>query len=133
VVIAELPKTAEDVKIASCLRRELTELSDEGRAIVKPRKKFRKSAKQRPPVDDDVEMDAPEELEDIGEIASAHAGEWISCMAASDDGQWLAFSDLKGRVEVWNLDTLRVSSIHQQLLTCSRLENYPHCPLRHAP
>lgn len=34
----------------------------------------------------------------------------VACMAASADGQWLAVSDLLGKVSIFNLDTLRVST-----------------------
>lgn len=34
---------------------------------------------------------------------------WISCLAASDDGQWLVSSDSNARVTIYNLDTLQVS------------------------
>lgn len=36
--------------------------------------------------------------------------EWISTLAVSEDGQWLGVADLEGRVEVFNLDSLQVST-----------------------
>jgi len=34
---------------------------------------------------------------------------WISCLAASNDGQWLVSSDTNAKVTIFNLDTLQVS------------------------
>ena len=50
----------------------------------------------------------------------------VASMAVSADGQWLAVSDLLGKVSVYNLDTLRVSTttpVHNALAKAC-----PGCP-----
>lgn len=68
--------------------------------------------------DADVEMngnDDDEKHEDEGPTAKNNVeekvsdGAWVSCLAASEDGQWLASSDTRARVTIYNLDTLQVS------------------------
>lgn len=67
--------------------------------------------------DGEVDKDEREDEEDDLEINQGQNGSgltrredaWIGGLAVSDDGQWLAVSDLAGQVSVYNLDTLQVS------------------------
>jgi U3 small nucleolar RNA-associated protein 4 len=59
--------------------------------------------------EEDEDMDiAPEDNSNSSSHESKN-GNWISCLCASEDGQWLVSSDVGGRVTVFNLDTLQVS------------------------
>lgn len=66
--------------------------------------------------DADIEMNGDDEHEqervelEEAEEANVEDGAWIACLAASEDGQWLVSSDTQGRVTVYNLDTLQVST-----------------------
>lgn len=62
---------------------------------------------------DDVEEDEVKEEEDDGKTSKGNQdgrGQWIKCLGASGDGQWLCSGDTAGRVTIFNLDTLQVSS-----------------------
>lgn len=62
--------------------------------------------------EDDGHEDEESGTEDMAEGKVPMVGPkqgWVACMAVSADGQWLAVSDLLGKVSVFNLDTLRVS------------------------
>jgi U3 small nucleolar RNA-associated protein 4 len=66
-------------------------------------------------IDDIVEEEQDEEEEAEEEVKAEGKEEeqtqsWISCLAASGDGQWLSSGDTSGRVTIFNLDTLQVSS-----------------------
>jgi U3 small nucleolar RNA-associated protein 4 len=65
-----------------------------------------KHGKVRQPVDDDVEMESDDE-----DTPAKGPVEWITALAASDDAQWLATSDLGGKVTVFNLDTLQLHAL----------------------
>lgn len=135
VVVVALPRTEEDEVRVMDSFAPLE--SHNGRVIVsgkKQRKRERERAKKRAELanagiahgDDDVEMSEPAshrvdgQAEDDDQVESdevnegskreATPGAWRVCLAASDDGQWLATSDLLGRVGIYNLDTSRVSS-----------------------
>jgi U3 small nucleolar RNA-associated protein 4 len=70
---------------------------------------------------DQTEDGADSSDEDSDGIAEQKAsGAWISCLTASEDGQWLALSDLSGRTEVYSLDTLQLHST---------LPTLPHSPI----
>lgn len=66
-------------------------------------------------LDEDIVMgnsDEPEEQEKPiikQDESDSRTGAWITTLAASADGQWLAAGDVTGRVTVVNLDTLQVS------------------------
>jgi len=61
---------------------------------------------EQSPDDDEGEAD---DASSSAEVQSLDAsGAWISCMAASHDGQWLALCATSGRTSVFNLDTLQV-------------------------
>jgi hypothetical protein len=66
----------------------------------------------------DVEMNGDdekhenEEEEEDGAADGDRDSAWISCLAASDDGQWLVSSDTNARVTIYNLDTLQVGPLH---------------------
>ncbi|WVR08787.1 hypothetical protein IAU60_005845 [Kwoniella sp. DSM 27419] len=74
----------------------------------------------------DIDMDDQEKSDSESEDDEPQLGKqedkvpWVSCMAASDDGQWLGVSDLAGRVSVFNLDALQVYAT---------LPTLPHSPL----
>ncbi|WVF67825.1 hypothetical protein IAT40_002586 [Kwoniella sp. CBS 6097] len=77
--------------------------------------------------DVDMENDKDSEEESDGEsVEEEGLGEkeenqpWVSCLAASEDGQWLGVADLAGRVSVFNLDTLQLYAT---------LPTLPHSPL----
>ncbi|WVQ95410.1 hypothetical protein IAU59_002507 [Kwoniella sp. CBS 9459] len=80
--------------------------------------------------DADVEMENGKESEEESDNESEDDEEavgskeekqpWVSCLAASDDGQWLGVADLAGRVSVFNLDTLQLYAT---------LPTLPHSPL----
>lgn len=61
--------------------------------------------------EEDEKMDGEEEVLELGKVAAR-----VSCMAVSGDGQWLAVSDLSGKVSTFNMDTLRVSPFDAQCL-----------------
>jgi U3 small nucleolar RNA-associated protein 4 len=62
--------------------------------------------------EDDEDNEDEDEQRAIGRLSPGKGPvAWISSMAASDDGQWLAVSDLEGKVSVFNLDTLQVSPL----------------------
>ena len=50
---------------------------------------------------------------------------WISTLATSDDGQWLAGADLLRRVYIFNLDTLRQTAILPTLPTVPLILAFP--------
>ena len=59
---------------------------------------------------DQDEQDAEDSIIPAVVRSSDLHGAWISIMAASDDGQWLAICDTCGQTSVYNLDTLQVRS-----------------------
>lgn len=72
-------------------------------------------------VNGDDEKHEHDDEEEAGDDAGESSGDqaWISCLAASDDGQWLVSSDTNGRVTIYNLDTLQVSPFsHHDLYSC---------------
>ena len=83
--------------------------------------------------DEEEEDEEDEQSTDVPIVDEGVA--WISCMAASEDGQWLAVSDLGGKISVYNLDTLRVSRLEyrpdgtmtESCLFSSTL-HFPHSP-----
>lgn len=58
--------------------------------------------------DGDVEMGNGNE-QGQSETSGSGQGNWVTTLAASSDGQWLAAGDFKGGVTVYNLDTMQVS------------------------
>lgn len=60
--------------------------------------------------DDEKHENEDDDDEDEGVDSDNKDRAWISCLAASDDGQWLVSSDTNARVTIYNLDTLQVSS-----------------------
>ncbi|ORY26812.1 WD40-repeat-containing domain protein [Naematelia encephala] len=52
-----------------------------------------------------MDVDSEEEAEEPATSTKTPA--WVTSLAASDDGQWLALGDLAGRVVIINLDTLQ--------------------------
>ncbi|BEJ03180.1 hypothetical protein CcaverHIS641_0103550 [Cutaneotrichosporon cavernicola] len=73
-----------------------------GRSIQNGKARRRMSA----PVDEDVDMESDEE-----DTPAKGPAAWITALAASDDAQWLATSDLEGKVTVFNLDTLQLHAL----------------------
>lgn len=59
-------------------------------------------------MNEDDEKHEHEEEEEDGVADKDRDSAWISCLAASDDGQWLVSSDTNARVTIYNLDTLQV-------------------------
>ncbi|TXT12946.1 hypothetical protein VHUM_01347 [Vanrija humicola] len=55
--------------------------------------------------------DEEEEDESASRPANSEPAPWVTAMAVSDDGQWLATSDLGGKVTVFNLDTLQLHAL----------------------
>lgn len=53
--------------------------------------------------------DEDEDEDDVPAESKNEDKTWISCLAASTDGQWLVSSDVNGKVTIFNLDTLQVS------------------------
>lgn len=127
-----------------------------GRTIAGLTKKQRKAAEQAEKkglvkpvdVDADVEMNGEdkEEDEEDKEVQSTTpnaqntgAGStWVSCLAASNDGQWLVLSDTSGRVTIFNLDTFQVRSslayLYQTSTDFIDTRNTTHTPsLTHRP
>lgn len=157
-VIVALPKEdgEGDVRVTECFKPLV---SDGSRTTVgltrRQQKKLAKEAKERAgaangDANGDVEMadeagDAQggeketNEDEDVPETDSKSTstpGAWISCIAASEDGQWLATADLLGRVAIYNLDTMRVSQM-SLLKGCNSDNSYMSCfrpcPTLHPP
>jgi len=65
--------------------------------------------------DSDSDSDDSDDEEDIGSVA--HRPRFVM-MSVSRDGQWLAGQDSSGRIGVWSLDVLKVSSMcvqHERL------------------
>ena len=112
LVVVELPKNSDDQpRVMKCFTRN--DMMAGGR-VVRVKRRAR-NAEHRAADDVDMEngqngQNGHESDDDVPakDIASAHPGSWIACMAASEDGQWLGVSDLLGRVAIYNLDTLRV-------------------------
>ena len=73
-----------------------------------------------PPENDESEDDSDEPAENEPEPESTPDGSWITSLAASADGQWLAAADLLRRVYILNLDTLQQVAI---------LPTLPYTPL----
>lgn len=61
--------------------------------------------------DEKHEHDDGDEDEEVNGDKNDGEEAWISCLAASDDGQWLVSSDTNARVTIYNLDTLQVSPL----------------------
>ncbi|OCF35969.1 hypothetical protein I316_02464 [Kwoniella heveanensis BCC8398] len=134
IVVLDLP--AEDnirdgVEVVKCFARE-DKLVD-GR-VVKGKANGRTSTSPNGNVDIDMdeeqngkqseEDEGADESDDDEEIGGKSGKEenqpWVSCLAASEDGQWLGVADLAGRVSVFNLDTLQLYAT---------LPTLPHSPL----
>ncbi|KAL1412484.1 U3 small nucleolar RNA-associated protein [Vanrija albida] len=83
------------------------------------RRRKRRAAKAAADADGDVSMtnghaESDDEEEDDEPVARSGGNEpapWVTAMSASDDGQWLATSDLGGKVTVFNLDTLQLHAL----------------------
>ena len=125
VVVVALPPDGEDVRVMECFQP----LQSDGGRVVKQKKGTQGTSKKRRSEDmEDVEMgddsvngyevngasdedevEDDEDEQDQEERKTRTPGAWIVCLAASEDGQWLATSDLLGRIAIYNLDTLRVS------------------------
>ncbi|RSH87122.1 U3 small nucleolar RNA-associated protein [Saitozyma podzolica] len=69
--------------------------------------------------DEDDEMDGDDDNDNEKKAGVRADAAWVSSLAASEDGQWLAVADLEGRVTIFNLDTLQP---HASLPT------FPHAP-----
>lgn len=128
VVVVALPPSGEEVRVMECFQP----LQSDGGRVVKQKKGLGPiSKKQRSQDTEDIDMadgfvngepngasdaedEEEEEEDDDAEISEERErstpGAWIVCLAASEDGQWLATSDLLGRIAIYNLDTLRVST-----------------------
>jgi len=140
-VIVALPKEDDEgvVRVTECFKPLV---SDGARTTVglsrRQQKKLAKEAKERAAAvngdaNGDVELadeeddghggeqenDEDEEAQETEPSSSSTPGAWISCIAASEDGQWLATSDLLGRVAIYNLDTMRVSRV--AVFICTRV------------
>jgi hypothetical protein len=73
---------------------------------------------------EDVEEDSEEDVK----VDQVDNEAWIKCLAASEDGQWLAIGDLAGSIAVFSLDTMRVSDItHSLAVLCLSGELAPCC------
>jgi WD40 repeat protein len=85
-----------------------------GRAVVSLSKRSRRRERKRAAhKDEDVEMangdaDADEDSSDDDDVELGESS-WVSCIASSADGQWLAVSNLAAQVVIYNMDTLKVS------------------------
>ena len=127
-----------------------------GRTIAWLTKKLRKAAEQAEKkglvkpvdVDTEVEMNGEDKEEDeedkdvqsttLNAQNTGAGSTWVSCLAASNDGQWLVSSDTSGRVTIFNLDTLQVRSslayFYQTSTDFIDTRNTTHTPsLTHRP
>lgn len=136
LLVIALPRGEEDVRVMECFAP--LESAEGGRVIVQGRLSRRKEKALKRAANghangEDVEMEDASAPNGVNGEANGHSAEkekdddeddsttrlsdnkvstpgaWRVCLAASEDGQWLASSDLLGRVAIYNLDTLRVS------------------------
>jgi U3 small nucleolar RNA-associated protein 4 len=130
IIVVALPAVSkEEVEVVKCFQMGGNMIH--GRVIAGLTKKQRKAAEHAEKnglvkaaadgeKDKDVEMNGDDAEEDEGEEEkqlatttkeTGNESTWISCLAASNDGQWLVSSDTSGRVTIFNLDTLQVCPI----------------------
>ncbi|WVQ77610.1 hypothetical protein IAR50_007298 [Cryptococcus sp. DSM 104548] len=114
VLVLELPQVDEEgvkgkeVGVVNCFERK--ERVVDGR-VIKGREET--NGAQNGHVNGDVSMegdDSEEDNEEEEEVVQKKEEQqaWVSSLAASADGQWLGVADLKGRISVFNLDTLQL-------------------------
>ncbi|WRT70913.1 uncharacterized protein IL334_007912 [Kwoniella shivajii] len=103
----------EDVNVIKCFARE--DKIVDGRVV-----KGKPNGHTNGDVNMSDESDEDDESDDEVPSNKEEKSAWVSCLAVSEDGQWLAASDLDGRTGVWNLDTLQ---LHATLPTL------PHSPI----
>ncbi|OCF56068.1 hypothetical protein L486_06009 [Kwoniella mangroviensis CBS 10435] len=118
LLVLELPQDAneDEIEVVKCFTRE--DKIVDGR-VVKP--KPNGTIKVNGDVDMETngheqseESEESEESDDDDEEGfdggskKEENADWISCLAVSDDNQWLAAGDMEGRVGIWNLDTLQL-------------------------
>jgi U3 small nucleolar RNA-associated protein 4 len=120
VVVVELPAPGDDeVTVVRAFAPQHALVN--GRSIA-PAGKNRRRRRKGNKADSDIEMDsAGSDDEDAGASASpspappvpAPTGPapWVTALSASDDGQYLATSDLGGKVTLFNLDTLQLHAL----------------------
>lgn len=111
VAILELD---EDVSVVHCFAPAHNLVS--GRSVKgrRARQRRRKDA-----TDGDVDMENGDDSESDDEPTRAvdTSAPWITALSVSDDGQYLATSDLGGKVTVFNLDTLQLHALLPTLPT----------------
>lgn len=109
VVVVELPSDAhDDTTVVRCFAPQHNLIG--GRSVVQPKGGRRRGRKAH---DGDVEMVEAKESEsdEEGKAEPKGPAPWVTGLAVSDDGQWLATSDLGGKVTVFNLDTLQLHAL----------------------
>lgn len=146
LLIVALPKEDEDIRVTECFAP--LESTENGRVIVQGRLSRRKEKALAKANAEDVEMAEPSAQNGTNGEANGHfddneedapptsngsakvvaPGAWRVCLAASDDGQWLATSDLLGRVAIYNLDTLRVSKFPKDGLCFAHIQLHAVLP-----
>ncbi|TYJ51515.1 hypothetical protein B9479_007911 [Cryptococcus floricola] len=133
VLVLELPQVGDagvkekEVGVVKCFERK--ERVVDGR-VIKGREERNGTVNGH--VDGDVSMNGDEEEEEEEEEEEVVVKKkeelqaWVSSLAASADGQWLGVADLKGRISVFNLDTLQASLFH--LVLYATLPTLPFPP-----
>lgn len=135
VVTVQLPEDEEgevNVLAAFQLRQGTA-----GRAVValntrKARRRQRNRAAAQQESAEDVEMANAEAEEDSSEDeddSEVSESSWVSCIASSADGQWLAVSNLAAQVVIYNMDTLKLHAFLPTLSSSpTSLTFPPHKP-----
>ncbi|WWD07161.1 hypothetical protein V865_005258 [Kwoniella europaea PYCC6329] len=115
LLVLELPQGSneDEIEVVKCFTRE--DKIVDGR-VVKPKPNGTMNANG----DVDMETNGDEQSEESeesddddeegfgGGSKREENAAWVSCLAVSEDNQWLAAGDLEGRVGIWNLDTLQL-------------------------
>jgi U3 small nucleolar RNA-associated protein 4 len=112
VVVVELPADGDDeVSVVRCFAPQHKLVHGRTIAPVKSKRRRGKKAAEvevEAEADSDVEMDSSASG-DEAEVTGPPS--WITALSTSDDGQWLATSDLGGKVTIFNLDTLQLHAL----------------------
>jgi len=112
VVIVELPADDDDeISVVRCFAPQHHLVG--GRSIAPAKGKRRRRGKKAAAApDSDVEMDSSASADEAdGQATPGGPTPWVTTLAASDDGQYLATSDLGGKVTIFNLDTLQLHAL----------------------
>lgn len=90
-----------------------------GRSVKGKRARRRRRKEAAAAENSDVEMENGDDSESDDEPAQVNSppAPWVTALSASDDGQYLATSDLGGKVTIFNLDTLQLHALLPTLPT----------------